>query len=56
MGDQQSPIEITGAISAPQPPLKINWSRRPDTIDYNGHTIQLNVAEGDTLGLGEQAN
>jgi len=51
-GDQQSPIDITGAISARQPPLKINWSKRPDTVINNGHTIQLNVAGGDTLGLG----
>jgi carbonic anhydrase len=54
-GDQQSPIDITGAISARQPPLKINWSKRPDTVINNGHTIQLNVAGGDTLGLGERS-
>src|SRR5262245_54327199 len=47
-GDQQSPIDITGAVRARQPPLKFAWSKRPDTIVNNGHTIQLNFTEGDT--------
>ena len=53
-GGQQSPIDITGTINARQPPLKINWSKRPDTIVNNGHTIQLGFAEGDTLGFGDR--
>ena len=35
------------------PALRINWARRADTIVNNGHTIQLNFAEGSTLTLGE---
>jgi carbonic anhydrase len=31
-GDQQSPIDINGAISACQPPLKISWHKRTGTI------------------------
>ena len=54
-GDQQSPIDITGAISARQPPLKISWGKRPDTIVNNGHTIQLNAAAGDTLHVGDRS-
>lgn len=53
-GDQQSPIDITGAISAPQPLLKFGWSKRPDTIINNGHTIQLNFSGGDTLHVGDR--
>ena len=53
-GDQQSPIDITGAITARQPPLKISWTKRPDTIVNNGHTIQLNFAAGNTLHVGER--
>jgi carbonic anhydrase len=45
-GGQQSPIDITATISARQPPLKIGWTKRPDTIVNNGHTIQLDFAEG----------
>jgi carbonic anhydrase len=39
-GGQQSPIDIDAPISARQPPLKIGWSKRPDTIVNNGHTTQ----------------
>jgi carbonic anhydrase len=53
-GDQQSPIDITDAISARQPPLRIDWSNRPDTIVNNGHTIQLAFAQGSALSLGNQ--
>lgn len=54
-GDQQSPIDIAGAIRAQQPPLRINWSKRPDTIVNNGHTIQLNVGEDNTLVVGDRS-
>lgn len=51
-GHQQSPIDITGSINARQPPLRIDWRKRPDTIANNGHTIQLNLADGDMLDVG----
>lgn len=35
------------------PTLKLNWARSADTIVNNGHTIQLNFAEGSTLTLGD---
>ena len=49
-GGQQSPIDITGAISARQPPLQIGWRKRPEKMINNGHTIQLSFAEGDVEG------
>jgi carbonic anhydrase len=52
IGSQQSPIDIENAIKAQLPALKINWPKRPDTIVNNGHTIQLNFPEGNTLTLG----
>jgi len=55
VGHQQSPIDITGAVTARQSPLKISWSKRPDTIVNNGHTIQLNFAEGDRLKVGDRS-
>lgn len=53
-GSQQSPIDITATIRAREPPLRINWSKRPDTIVNNGHTIQLDFAEGDTLDVNDR--
>jgi carbonic anhydrase len=53
-GGQQSPIDITGTINALQPQLKINWSKGPDKIVNNGHTIQLDFVEGDTLRSGNR--
>jgi carbonic anhydrase len=54
-GSQQSPLDIVGPISARLPPLNIRWRKRPDTIVNNGHTIQLNFAEGDTLNVGDRS-
>ncbi len=54
-GDQQSPIDITGVISARQPSLKLDWKKRPDTIVNNGHTIQVNFAQGNTLHIGSRS-
>ena len=52
IGSQQSPVDIGASIRSQLPPLKINWARSADTIVNNGHTIQLNFAEGSTLMLG----
>jgi len=48
-GAQQSPIDIQGSIRAQLAPLKMSWAKRADTIVNNGHTIQVNFAEGSTL-------
>jgi len=53
-GGQQSPIDITGTIIARQPTLKIEWSKQPNTVINNGHTIQLEVPNGDTLRMGNR--
>ena len=55
IGSQQSPVDITSAVTARQPSLKINWSKHPETIVNNGHTIQLNVPQGDTIQLGDRS-
>jgi carbonic anhydrase len=49
VGGQQSPVDIGETIRATLPALKTGWARRADTIVNNGHTIQLNVADGSTL-------
>ncbi len=48
-GSQQSPVDIGQTIKAQLTPLKIGWGRRADTIVNNGHSIQLNFAEGSRL-------
>ncbi len=53
IGSQQSPIDIVSPVKAQLPALKISWPKRPDTIVNNGHTIQLNFPEGNTLVLGD---
>ena len=53
LGSQQSPINIGGVVKSQLPPLKPSWARTADTIVNNGHTIQLNFAEGSKLTLGD---
>ncbi|KIZ37486.1 MULTISPECIES: carbonic anhydrase [Rhodopseudomonas] len=53
VGSQQSPIDIGATVQANLFPIEINWADKADTIVNNGHTIQLNFAEGSsTLKLG----
>jgi len=52
IGSQQSPIDIGTSVKSQLPPLKIDWAKSADTIVNNGHTIQLNFAEGSALTLG----
>ena len=54
-GSQQSPVDIGSTIKAQLPPLQIAWSKTADTIVNNGHTIQLNVAPGSTLKVGNDS-
>ncbi|MEO8320209.1 MAG: carbonic anhydrase family protein [Bradyrhizobium sp.] len=53
IGSQQSPIDIGPTVKSRMPALKLAWSKTADTIVNNGHTIQLNFAEGSTLKLGD---
>lgn len=54
VGDQQSPIDITAPVATRRAALRIDWSKRPVDIVNNGHTIQLNYAEGGTLHMGNR--
>jgi len=51
-GTQQSPVDIARTIRSDVPRLGIAWTKHPDTIVNNGHTIQLNLPEGGTLRVG----
>jgi carbonic anhydrase len=54
IGAQQSPIDIDDSIPAQLPPLRFAWAA-PDTIVNNGHTIQLDFADGGALKVGRNA-
>lgn len=50
-GRQQSPIDLTNAVHAELPALKIDWKPQPFKIANNGHTIQADAAPGSSLVL-----
>jgi carbonic anhydrase len=51
-GAQQSPVDIVNAVGAQQSSLNIDWSKQPDTVVNNGHTVQLSFADGGGLTVG----
>ncbi|ABD86329.1 carbonic anhydrase [Rhodopseudomonas palustris] len=53
IGSQQSPINIDGAVKSDLYDLSVKWASSAETIVNNGHTIQLNFAEGSTLTRGD---
>ncbi len=53
-GQQQSPVDLQGAIPAKLPDLKISYQECPLRIINNGHTIQINIAPGNRLTLAGQ--
>ena len=53
IGSQQSPIDINGTVKSQLQALKLDWAKNADTIVNNGHTIQLNFAEGSSLTFGD---
>lgn len=46
LGSQQSPIDIENPTKARLPNIRVSWGRSAETIVNNGHTIQLNFADG----------
>src|SRR5436305_7641306 len=50
-GQAQSPIDITHPNVAQLPPIHFAYSASPLKIIDNGHTIQVNYARGNTIGL-----
>ncbi len=50
-GKAQSPIDIRGAVKAALPPIGFHYTTSPAEIVNNGHTIQVNLAQGGTVDL-----
>jgi carbonic anhydrase len=50
-GKNQSPINITGAVDADLPDIKINYKAGGSEVVNNGHSIQINYAPGSTMSV-----
>ena len=53
-GQQQSPVDLQGAIPAKLPNLKLHYKENPLQIINNGHTIQINITPGNRITLGDE--
>jgi carbonic anhydrase len=54
-GKEQSPINITGAAKADLPAIAFSYQASPLKVINNGHTVQVNFAEGSAIRIGDQA-
>ena len=54
-GHAQSPINITAAKKADLPSLEFDYNASPLNIIDNGHSIQVNYAEGSTLKVADKS-
>ena len=50
-GPQQSPVDLIEAVPAGSGSLDIQWQPTQSGVVDNGHTIQVNVAEGSSISL-----
>jgi hypothetical protein len=53
LGKVQSPIDIRGAKAADLPPIRFSYKPSPLKVIDNGHTIQVNVAPGSSIDVGD---
>jgi len=51
LGKAQSPIDIRGAKAAQLAPIEFHYAGSPAEIVNNGHTVQVNLAEGGSIKL-----
>ena len=51
VGDQQSPVDLSGSVKADLPDLGLDWTPQAYAIANNGHTIQADAAPGSFLKL-----
>lgn len=50
-GKNQSPINLTGFIKADLAPIQFDYKTGGEQVHNNGHTIQVNFAEGSSITL-----
>ena len=53
-GKRQSPIDIKDGIRVDLEPIKFNYGSSGYSVIDNGHTVQVNVAEGQTMRIMER--
>ncbi len=53
-GQQQSPIDLEGALPAKLPELRLSYQEEALRIVNNGHTLQINTSPGNRITLGGQ--
>jgi len=51
VGTEQSPVNLSGAVTAQPDNLALKWSSEPFQVINNGHTIQANTGGTNTLDL-----
>jgi carbonic anhydrase len=54
-GKEQSPIDIHGAVKAALPAIGFHYAAGPAEVVNNGHTIQVDLANGGTVDLASGA-
>lgn len=54
LGNNQSPVDLSGFIEADLEPLKINYKAGGNEIVNNGHTIQVNYDAGSSIQVDGQ--
>jgi carbonic anhydrase len=53
-GHEQSPINITNAITSDTSPIRFEYKPSPLRIIDNGHTVQVNYAPGSFMSVGDK--
>jgi carbonic anhydrase len=54
-GKRQSPIDIRDGIRVDLEPIKFNYGQASYSVLDNGHTIQVNIAEGQSIRIMERS-
>ena len=53
-GRQQSPIDISGNVSADAPPISFDYSGEATSIRYDGLFVHVDFGSGNTMKVGER--
>ncbi|MEO5733058.1 MAG: carbonic anhydrase family protein [Rubrivivax sp.] len=51
-GQRQSPIDIRGGLAVDLDPVRFDYQQSPFSVVDNGHTVQVNVAPGNSIEVG----